>query len=497
MATALVLDYLGDLNGTGNVGDTLTTAMWNSGIQGFPAVSTSITGTAASMTIAASSQARLDQVYLKGSGTNFASGSTHRRFACEHTPSLNYVTIPLPANQLACAWAGWITPGPADIGAGGVLFDFVSIIKGGHNCICQLNNGNGGGGKGYSLNIESDAAGTVHSTYITVVPGTTYWCSLQADFIAGTCVLDVYDTSGSLISGGHVTSTVNTGVVTSDTLNIRLGNAETGTSAGNTTYIENWVIDYQKAAAPLGPVGPSNYWVPKYAGASASASGGGLPVTVTNVAVGDLIVVICKWEGTTTTCSVSDGTTAIAQTTVGVQNNGGANGEPHLAVFYLLASVASGSVTYTPTLGANKVFRDTVAFAVTPPTGTTVSLDGTAAGSSATSGTAANSGNTTTTGTNGMSVGAYAEFGATLTLPLVNAVRKDTYAVASATGNSAGWMTAYTSGFTGAATGTLSASNRWDAQVVSFKATAASGSDSAAQCVLPQNGVTLFRAGRA
>src|SRR5262249_43577983 len=146
------------------------------------------------------------------------------------------------------------------------------------------------------------------------------------------------------------------------------GNAESGTSTGNTDF-ERILIDYLNGATPLGPVGISNYWIQKWGGDTNSASGGGLPATVSNVAVGDLIVVMVKFESTTTTCTMSDGTSTLTQSSVGVQNNPGANGEPHLVVFYLLSSVASGTVTYTPTLGANKTWRSTIAFALTPPPG--------------------------------------------------------------------------------------------------------------------------------
>lgn len=473
----IIADFLVDMN-TADANDTaLTVSILAAGTQvgqnsGTWTISPSpLTG----LFISSHGQNRLDTVGLRGSGVQVATSATTRRMYIDHsiaTPQIATYTFLAGtiAESQKVSVGLFITPGPADISPGGDLFNILGFNNAlGHYASLQLKNGNSGGGI-YGLNIETDPAGTSHSSYIAVTAGTTYWCTMLVDFAATVTTLKVYDVTGVTLIG-TVSGTLH--ATASVVVNMKIGNGESTTQGTTKTYLEHITIDLQKATFPIGPTGPTTVWFPKMAGATAAGSGAGLPVTVANVAAADLIVVICKWEGTTTTCSVSDGTTTLTQSSVGVQNNGGANGEPHLVVFYLLSSVASGSVTYTPTLGANKTFRDTVAFAVTKPTGTgSLALDGTATGNSATSGTALTSNNQTTTGTNGVSFGSYAEFGATCKLPLVNAVNPDATQQATSGGHSAGWMVAYTSGFTGAATGTLTGSNRWDAQVISFNAAA-------------------------
>src|SRR5689334_15099250 len=112
---------------------------------------------------------------------------------------------------------------------------------------------------------------------------------------------------------------------------------------------------------------------------SIGGSSGGSSTTVAatlvgpTVAAGDLIVVVVKWEGATTTCSVSDGTTTLTEWSKGVQSQSG--NEPFMDVFYLLASVATGLPTYTATLGAARSFKDISVMVYRPPSA--ASLDGT------------------------------------------------------------------------------------------------------------------------
>lgn len=82
-----------------------------------------------------------------------------------------------------------------------------------------------------------------------------------------------------------------------------------------------------------------------------------MAVTLTGVTAGDLIVGVAKWEGTNvaTLNSVSDGTTSMTLDALGTLNH--ANNDLNSRMFYLLSSVASGSLTYTMTLSASRPFK--------------------------------------------------------------------------------------------------------------------------------------------
>lgn len=466
-----------DANGTA-----LTTTITAGGTQGTTGTATGNwsfpgTNTNTGLTIESSGSDRLDGVTLYGSGSPFAANSTHRRLACNHTTvGLNWAELAIPATCSAATVAGWITINPTNVSPVGVLYDYISILNvTGHNTIFQLNSGSGPG-NAYAVNIESDASGTVHSSYITVVSGTRYWFSLSVDFAAGTNSLSLYDTAGTLIQ--TVTSTANTGGTTTVS-KIRIGNAEIGTSAA-TTYFENLIIDYMVAPTTIAPTSSALVCTKKY-GTSATAAGSATTIacTVPNVAEGDGIWVVGKFEGTTTTATCSDGTTSLTQSSVGVQNNGGANGEPHCVMFYLLSSVATGSVTYTITLGAAKTFRECHAFAVTAPSGSgAASLNGTATSNSATSGTAITSGNITTTGSNGIAASCATTFGQAFTEFKINGVRS---VVAKGVDGSCLWVSPFTSGYTGGGSCTGSATNRWDSQIIASDASV-SGQPSLVRC---------------
>ena len=206
-----------------------------------------------------------------------------------------------------------------------------------------------------------------------------------------------------------------------------------------------------------------------------SGSGTTLAVTLNGIAAGDVIVVHVTWESANSeTVSIDDGGADTFDTSVaGKITHSGS--EPTSYFFYLIGSVATGDVTYTATWSVgNGVYRNIVAYAYTPPAGSLVSLDGTAVGASGTD-NAPNSGNITTTGTDGVAFGSYAEYGATLTSPLISGVAAD---------NSQGtaskclvWAKAYSSGFTGAATGSLGASERWVCQIIAFNAVVSGGTE--------------------
>lgn len=205
-------------------------------------------------------------------------------------------------------------------------------------------------------------------------------------------------------------------------------------------------------------------------GSGASAGSTTATVVLTGVSVGDLIVVAAKWESgvaSAGTATCSDGTSSLTKWAPG-ELSAIANIDPRLVMFYLLSSVATGTVTYTVTFSGSMSFRDVIAMAYAPPSA--ASLDGTPVGAGAASGTAISSGNITTTGTDGVAFGSYAEFGSSASAMNINGVAADQTQVAAGTANSQLWSKTYSGGYTGAATATISFSNSWLCGVIAFKA---------------------------
>lgn len=97
-------------------------------------------------------------------------------------------------------------------------------------------------------------------------------------------------------------------------------------------------------------------------GAAASNTTGASSTTatvqLTSVSAGHLIAVFVKHEGAPTTITVSDGTTSLTGRTKVDHSNADLSGQ----WFYLLSSVASGTVTYTATFGAARAFKAMHAF---------------------------------------------------------------------------------------------------------------------------------------
>src|SRR5215831_1381741 len=113
MATAIICDNLINGNIADADGTTLDATKLASCTQGaVTATPFSIFGTAP--TIQAAGAAGLDQVYLRGSGTNFAAGSTHRPIRFANANANSYVIYtPLGTND-ACSVGCWITFGQAN-----------------------------------------------------------------------------------------------------------------------------------------------------------------------------------------------------------------------------------------------------------------------------------------------------------------------------------------------------------------------------------------------
>jgi hypothetical protein len=190
-------------------------------------------------------------------------------------------------------------------------------------------------------------------------------------------------------------------------------------------------------------------------GASDDAGDTSAAVTITGVQAGDSVAVWLKWEGGSTTTTMSDGTSSLTGATARNHANGGLSGR----WFYLLSSVATGSVTYTCTWGASRDFKRLIGF-VFRPTGTVTFNTGTDASSSGAS-TAVTSGNYSTTGSGSWAVlGGFGEFNVvTLSTNLINGGAAD--GVTNA-GVCEAWYKILSATFTGgASSATQSTSDDW------------------------------------
>lgn len=211
-------------------------------------------------------------------------------------------------------------------------------------------------------------------------------------------------------------------------------------------------------------------------GAGANDGGGTTLATtaVAGVQAGDCVVVWAS-ENTvdTTTMTVSDGTTSLTGLTKGT--SGGAMAGQ---IFYLLASVATGSVTYTVTYSGTVSGRRICA-AVYRPSGTVTFDVQSAFGASAT-GTTATSGTYTTAAGDVLAVGGTWNLSANvISGELLNGLAADT--VTRSAGSSL-WRKAFASGFTGGtAVATWTGSTRWICQGVSFLNTDGGGGGTVAQ----------------
>ena len=188
------------------------------------------------------------------------------------------------------------------------------------------------------------------------------------------------------------------------------------------------------------------------------------------VNAGDVVVVVTTYEGASTSITVSDGTSTLTADPNGQYNAAGV--EPTLQFSYILSSVASGtnSVVYTATFGAARAFTNIMAIVYTPPGA--ASIDATSVGTGATSGTAVSSGNITTNTVDGVAFAGYAEYGQTLNSAAINSVAAE-HAITPL--RSKIWSVAYSTGYTGAATGTIT-SARWACAVIAIKAAGGGGS---------------------
>lgn len=190
-----------------------------------------------------------------------------------------------------------------------------------------------------------------------------------------------------------------------------------------------------------------------------TGSGTTAAVQLTSIAAGDVVVVWAANGASVDINSVSDGTTSLTLL------NQLSNGSLRTRIAYLLASVATGSVTYTITF-ASSVGANVCAAAFVPPSAASFDVDlATGVGGS---GTAISSGNITTTGSDELVVGcASNENTAGYTAHLVNSVAADGNVIKN---GASLWWRFVSATFTGAATVTIDVSSRWSCHVVAIKA---------------------------
>jgi len=170
-------------------------------------------------------------------------GTNSKALAFDHTNATGvYKYYPNTTTQKITV-AGFLSMGPG-VGTFG-LFDYIAIFNSvGAYAAIQLNSDNS-----YQLNIESNVAGTTHSTTIAVNSGSTYWFSIKTDFANGFASMSLYDASTYALVG-----TCSVAVSTGNNVeHIRVGQNEFKQDSGKISTFENMVFDWTNAVHPFGP----------------------------------------------------------------------------------------------------------------------------------------------------------------------------------------------------------------------------------------------------
>jgi hypothetical protein len=205
-----------------------------------------------------------------------------------------------------------------------------------------------------------------------------------------------------------------------------------------------------------------------YDAARATASAGTIATDANlNVAVGDLIVVWVRWEGTNTTCTIvdDDANNLTMEAVVG-------NGNLYSCVGYIINSPANGTALYTATLGAAETYRVIYALQFRPDALETVTKDDYAIGTGAS--TALLSGNINTSGLDEVILGLGASYYGT-TFSAWQIADVNAGATQTDHGESQTWYTIYTTdpGDAIQAQATKTTSCNWIWGILAFKSVAA------------------------
>lgn len=197
-----------------------------------------------------------------------------------------------------------------------------------------------------------------------------------------------------------------------------------------------------------------------------------------NVAAGDVLVMVCKWEGSAATVAGGKSTdlgTNSFTFPAGARTDH-ANGDLHLSIGYVLSATADATFTPRFNLSASRTFRRQITLQFRPDSGDTVTFEAASAGTgdSATP----SSGNATAAGDDLICVGAFGEyFAGTTDTEQINGVGA-TEATASpqASGTSA-WWRIVGAGFTGAATANIGVTEEWACSLLVLSSDASGGGD--------------------
>ena len=233
------------------------------------------------------------------------------------------------------------------------------------------------------------------------------------------------------------------------------------------SFVASLVVtdDEGRASAPVtrtinvGATPPQPLTFGQSQGVSSDASGTTLAVQLTGVTPGSLIVAYVKWEGTATgTVTLSDGVSTFTTDTL----NSAANSDLHGRFYYLLASSASGTVTYTTTWSARQVRTGSCWCIDTHTEGRRFERSNRA---TATRGSL-NTGNITTTGSEEVVFAAYGEYSVSNT---TNERSQRAGGGSRPRADDASmWSKTFTAPFTGSATATDN-SPPWIGNMIAFK----------------------------
>jgi len=220
------------------------------------------------------------------------------------------------------------------------------------------------------------------------------------------------------------------------------------------------------------------------AGSAPSGAAQTITVNLTSVVSGEFVFVWAKHEGAATAITVSDGTSSFTQISAGTVNHG--NGDLSGGSFYLLSSVATGTVTYTADFNGtdSRNFREIVVIACPGDSGETRSADGTSTENTGT-GTALTSGAITTSGTDTIVFSTFGNYAAsTTTLEQIGGTNATGRQEATGGAASAWWRILTATMSSGQGTATIGTQD-WISQIFAIKSEAA-GSSPAHRVIIVQ-----------
>ena len=232
------------------VGDTITPTIITGGTAGSPCSWMPTQGTPAGLTVGAS-QGALGAPVAAG-GTTFPTSFATHSIALDNSDSGTFIDCYLPAGHPVVTVAGYVTlnqPNHTDYTAGNYDLIRVDDNSGDFDVLLKLNPGNISAQQCYCLSIETGVNGLTRSDFLPVTPGARVLFNVQFNNLTGVAKLNFYDPN-TLALLGSTTAAQSTG---GDVLRILIGNAETGTDPGTSTFFEDVMIDFSNQQFPLMP----------------------------------------------------------------------------------------------------------------------------------------------------------------------------------------------------------------------------------------------------